>query len=56
MVYLADQNEEEHARILELIEANTWPRGWEGTEPAGDALLEKVYTDGTFQPLLEVLS
>ena len=26
-------NAEEQVRILELIEANTWPERWTGTEP-----------------------
>ncbi|HEX7021428.1 MAG TPA: phosphoadenosine phosphosulfate reductase family protein [Trueperaceae bacterium] len=29
-------NSEEHARILELIAANTWPERWTGAEPRGD--------------------
>jgi DNA sulfur modification protein DndC len=49
---------EEEARILQLIEENTWPRGWDGTEADGDALLDKINRDGTVQPLLglEVLA
>jgi DNA sulfur modification protein DndC len=45
-------NAEEEARIRELIAANTWPEKWDGTEPAGDALLTKIYRDGTEQALL----
>jgi len=45
-------NVEEEARIRELIAANTWPRGWDGTEAAGDALIDKINRDGTVQPLL----
>jgi len=45
-------NAEEEARIRELIAANTWPRGWDGTEAEGDALIDKIYGDGTVQPLL----
>ena len=45
-------NSEEEARIRELIAANTWPRGWDGTEAPGDALIEKLYADGLVQPLL----
>ena len=45
-------NTEEEARIRGLIEANTWPRGWDGTEPPGDALLDRIYADGAVQPLL----
>ncbi len=29
-------SEEEERRILELIEANTWPQGWTGSEPRAD--------------------
>lgn len=43
---------QEEARIRELIAANTWPRNWDGTEAAGDALIEKINRDGTIQPLL----
>ena len=46
---------EEMDRIMELIEANTWPRGWDGNEPAGDIPIEKLYRDGTAQPLLMAL-
>ena len=35
-------NIEEHARILELIEANTWPCRWDGTEETGNELIERV--------------
>ena len=45
-------NPEEEARIQELIAMNTWPRNWDGTEVAGDALLDAMYSDGTVQPLL----
>jgi DNA sulfur modification protein DndC len=45
-------NSEEEARIRELIAANTWPRGWDGTEAAGDAMLDRINRDGTIQPLL----
>lgn len=45
-------NQEEYERIMYLIEANTWPRNWDGTEAPGDALIEKINRDGTIQPLL----
>jgi len=35
-------NEEEHQRILELIEANTWPEKWTGLEVRGDLLIRQV--------------
>jgi DNA sulfur modification protein DndC len=45
-------NDEENARILELILANTWPQGWDGTEPEGDIQLPRVYQSGVVQELL----
>ena len=45
-------NREEQARILELIEANTWPQKWTGNEVRGDVLLPQVLADGVVQPLL----
>lgn len=48
-------NPEEVARICELIRLNTWPQGWDGTEPIGDELLDKVFPDGLVQPLLNAL-
>jgi len=47
-------NHEELTRIEELITANTWPRGWDGTELPGDSLLSKIFNDGTVQPLLQI--
>jgi DNA sulfur modification protein DndC len=46
---------EEEARIRQLIAENTWPRGWDGTEAAGDALVDRINRDGTVQPLLSSL-
>lgn len=48
-------NGEEETRIRELVAANTWPRGWDGTEAAGDALIDRINADGTVQPLLSDL-
>ncbi len=45
-------NEEELARIEELIEANTWPAKWDGTEPKGDVMLPSILPDGSVQLLL----
>jgi len=45
-------NEEETARIRELLAACTWPDGWSGDEPLGTELLDKVNNDGSVQPLL----
>lgn len=39
-------------RINQLIDAGTWPEGWDGTEPLATELLDKVYQDGSVQPLL----
>jgi DNA sulfur modification protein DndC len=43
---------EELARIEELIEANTWPERWSGTEQTGDILMPKVLGEGVIQPTL----
>lgn len=48
-------NAEEEGRIRELIAANTWPNKWSGEEPLGDELLDRVFSDGTEQPLLSDL-
>lgn len=48
-------NIEEECRIRELIRLNTWPRGWDGTEVDGDALLDIINGDGTLQPLIRGL-
>lgn len=45
-------NDEEHNRILELIDANTFPDGWDGNEVTGDLLLDKIYPDGSIMPNL----
>ncbi len=45
----------EFARIRELIDANTWPQKWDGTEPTVDELLDRCFADGTTQPLLPIL-
>lgn len=45
-------NAEEYCRIQELIEANTWPDRWTGTEETGSALYERVIGEGIIQPLL----
>ncbi len=49
-------NAEEEARIRQLINANTWPNKWIGNEPLGDELLDRVFADGTEQPLLQIRS
>lgn len=45
-------NGSELARIQELIEADTWPDKWDGSEPVGDVLLPDVLSDGSIQHLL----
>lgn len=45
-------NEEEEARIRELIAAGTWPDGWSGDEPNANVMMDKVFQDGSVQPLL----
>lgn len=47
-------NEEEHARILELIAANTWPDRWTGDEMHADVLTAQVITKHLIQPLLNM--
>ena len=37
-------NEEEDARILELIGANTWPDRWTGNEPRADLIIPQIIT------------
>lgn len=41
---------EEYWRIIELIEAKTYPNGWDGTEMRGDEMTDKIHRDGTIQP------
>jgi DNA sulfur modification protein DndC len=45
-------NPEELSRIRELIALRTYPDKWDGTEPIGDVMLPKVYSDGSVQNLL----
>lgn len=45
-------DDEEIARIRELIAAGTYPDRWDGDEPTGDVPLDAVYPDGSIQPLL----
>lgn len=42
-------NQDEVARIEELISANTWPQKWDGDEPTGDEPFERVFADGSVQ-------
>lgn len=52
-VTLIDSDEE--ARILELIEAGTWPEKWSGDDLRGDALVDVVVADGVIQPVMFAL-
>jgi DNA sulfur modification protein DndC len=45
-------NEDELARINNLIKENTWPEKWDGEEHHGQVLLPKIYSDGSMQLLL----
>lgn len=45
-------NDEEEARIRELIAARTFPDKWDGDEPSAAAWLDSVYADGSVQPIL----
>lgn len=45
-------NAEETARIRELIAAKTYPNKWDGTEPSGDAWLDRMHGDGSVEPIL----
>jgi len=46
-------NADEEARIVQLIEAKTWPRGWDGTEAVASMPFDNVNADGSVQPLLD---
>lgn len=49
-------NAEEEATILGLIEANTWPNRWDGTEPVADTPMDETIAEGVVQPVfLEML-
>lgn len=44
-------NAEEESRIRELIAAETWPNGWDGSEPNADLPIPaRLYSDGAVQP------
>jgi DNA sulfur modification protein DndC len=45
-------DDEEEARVRELIALKTWPNGWTGEEPNADVWLDSVYNDGSVQPIL----
>lgn len=43
---------EELARIHALIDAGTWPNGWDGSEPIADVAMDATIAEGVVQPLL----
>lgn len=45
-------NDLELKRINQLINQNTWPRGWSGSEIVGNIMMDEVIADGVIQPLL----
>lgn len=45
-------NDEEEARIRELISAGTFPDKWDGDEPIATAWLDRINQDGTVEPIL----
>jgi DNA sulfur modification protein DndC len=45
-------NDEELDRIRELIEANTWPNRWDGTEALADEWADQVYRGGKVQSVM----
>jgi DNA sulfur modification protein DndC len=47
-------NNDEQIRIRQLIDSGTWPEGWRGDEPRADSAIDKVFNDGTVQPLLGI--
>ena len=45
-------NQDEEARIRELIALETWPDGWDGDEPIATTIMDTVYANGAVQPRL----
>lgn len=43
-------NSEEVAFITSQIDAGVYPDKWDGTQPTGDVILNKIYSDGTILP------
>ena len=48
-------NGDEEKRIRELVEAQTWPRGWDGQEPLASLPFDNVNPDGSVQPIMRDL-
>lgn len=45
-------NDEEEARIRQLIASRTFPEKWDGTEPNAAVWLDRVNQDGSVEPIL----
>lgn len=45
-------NDQERDRIIELIDAKTFPNRWTGDEPLGNEIVEEWYSGGYVQPVL----
>lgn len=45
-------NDEDQARILELIAADTWPDRWRGREVRGNMLIPQVIADGIMRSMI----
>lgn len=48
-------NAREESRINELIALGTWPNGWTGEEPEAGVPIDRIFRDGSVQPLLSEL-
>ncbi|MDB5149203.1 MAG: phosphoadenosine phosphosulfate reductase [Mucilaginibacter sp.] len=46
-------NIEEQLFIQKCWDENLWPNGWIGDEPLGDVPMDKIYPDGSVQPLIK---
>jgi len=44
-------NEEEEARIREMIRERVWPHGWSGEEPIATTPMDETIADGLVQPV-----
>lgn len=44
-------NFEEEEAIRAMIEARTWPNGWDGYEPVADTPMDETIADGVVQPV-----
>ena len=44
-------DEQEEAAILSMIDARTWPNGWDGTEPVATTPMDETIAEGLVQPV-----